>query len=176
MPCESRLPCPCDRSFVPVAFPTLNTHARTRSLYTCNVTSASRPPQPNDESGDSNNPNSNPQLLAYDALRPDDYPFTYFVFINANAAPADDAADPAEQEGLLAAAATSRAVNQTVRYAATFSPTYSPAPAQLPQPAFALLLLLCAVALLGMSAYVSAPVLDKLAQTRCGKWCLQGRA
>lgn len=151
----------------------------THSLYTCNVTSTTRPPQPpTDQGGDDSNNGPSPQLLAYDDLRPDDYPFTYFVFINANvdhAAADGGGSEPSSSLEAEAAAAATRAVNQTVRYAATFSPTYMAAPARLPQPAFALLLLLCAVAFVGMSAYVSAPVLDWLATTRCGKRCLQSR-
>ncbi len=109
--------------------------------------------------------------MAYDKLQPEAYPFSYFVFINANVAPADAAASP---EASLAAA-SSRAMNQTVRYAAAFSPTYTPTAARLPQPAFALLLIFCAFCFVCMSAYVSAPLLDWFATTRCGKRCLRTR-
>ena len=123
------------------------------SLYTCNVTTSTprAPPQPDDGSA-----GPAPQLLSYDELRPDDYPFTYFVFINANV----ESQPSQEQQPLLDDAPPSRAMNQTVRYAATFSPSYTPTQARLPQPAFALLVLLCVVCFVAMSAWVSAPMLD----------------
>jgi hypothetical protein len=162
--------------------PNENPHQHTtphHSLYTCNVTSTTRPHQPDDqqaaaaaaEAAATGAGTTAPQLLAYDHLRPDDYPFTYFVFINANVLPAAPDTPPTPQT-----LPESRAVNQTVRYAATFSPSYAPNPATLPQPAFALLLLLCAFCFVCMSAYVSAPVLDWLSTTRCGKRCLRSRA
>lgn len=132
------------------------------SLYTCNITTSTPrpPPAPQPDDGDASaGPAPAPQLLSYDQLRPEDYPFTYFVFINANV-------DDSSSSQLLRAGEedgpSSRAVNQTVRYAATFSPSYTPTQATLPQPAFALLLLLCAVCFLAMSAWVSAPALDFL--------------
>jgi hypothetical protein len=122
-------------------------------LYTCNIT-ASTP----------DGPSPVVHRLTFESLLPEDFPYTYWVFLNIN-----PAASSSSSSSL-----SSFSVNQTIRYEAAFSPPFVPTSSKVIEPLFAILLLVALLYFVMFCRYVSNPALDWLSTTRWGKRCLRG--
>ncbi|KAM3574834.1 hypothetical protein VYU27_003259 [Nannochloropsis oceanica] len=126
-------------------------------LYTCNIT-ASTP----------DGPSPVMHRLSFDGLQPEDFPYTYWVFLNIN--PASLTTSPSSSSLSF----SSFSANQTIRYEAAFSPPFIPSSSKVVEPLFAILLLVAALYFVLFSRYISNPTLDWLSTTRWGKRCLRG--
>ena len=134
-------------------------------LYMCNITAShaidkadmvsSSPPSPPER-----------HHLSYDQLRPADYPYSYWVFLNIN----PPTPSPSSSLGDSLAAS---ALSQTISYEASFFPVYVPATAKLMDPFFVVLVLAVGLYFVIFCRYVINPLLDCLSSTRWGKRCLR---
>jgi hypothetical protein len=133
-------------------------------LYMCNIT-ASHAINKDDMLASSSPPPSPPERhhLSYDQLRPADYPYSYWVFLNINPP------TPSPSSSLGGDSLAAGSLSQTISYDASFFPVYVPATAKLMDPFFVVLMLGVGLYFVIFCRYVINPVIDCLTSTRWGK-------
>lgn len=99
--------------------------------------------------------------LSYDHLRPADYPYSFWVFLNIN--------PPTPSPFSLGDSLAASALSQTISYEASFFPVYVPATAKLMDPFFVVLVLAVGLYFVIFCRYVINPLLDCLSSTRWKK-------